>query len=64
MYDSITSWMIAGGPRDEHDPEARRRAPHSMDRQPRRFSATLPRWTRPSRSTGMSPVVADCCAAA
>jgi hypothetical protein len=65
MYDSIASWMMTGGPRDEHALEERRRAPHSSsDGTRRRPTVGMPRWIRSDRLRSMDASPAACCAAA
>jgi hypothetical protein len=64
MYDSITSWMMAGGAPDEHAVDERRGAPHSADGARRRDARRLPRWIRSDRLRSMNASPAACCAAA
>jgi hypothetical protein len=64
MYDSITSWLMTGGPRDEHAIPGQRGAPHSSDGTRHRDARRLPRWFRSDRLRSMSATPAACCAAA
>jgi hypothetical protein len=69
MYDTIASWMMAGGPLDDHDPERWRHrrvevagAP-CTDRPERRMLRSIARRLSPGRSPEPAPCLTATCAA-
>ena len=70
MYDTIASWMMTGGPFDEHHVDTRSRARHAAvhgasSRRPiDRPDGLLARVARVVRPAPARPDLTDCCVAA